>query len=37
MDLHREAIVLNGPIASRGGSVPVFLRKPIFTSDFPEV
>ena len=25
-----------GPIASRWGSVPVFLRKPIITSDFPE-
>ena len=24
-----------GPIASRGGSVPVFLRKPIATLDFP--
>ena len=24
-----------GPIASRGGSVPEFLRKPIATCDFP--
>ena len=24
-----------GPIASQGGSIQVFLRKPIFTCDFP--
>ena len=35
-DLPREAIGTFGdPIASRGGSVPVFLRKPIATCDFP--
>ena len=32
--LHREAIGPRGPIASRGWSVPEFLRKPIATSDF---
>ena len=31
--LHREAIRL-GQIASKEGSVPVFLRKPITTCDF---
>ena len=34
-DLPREAIGPSGPIASRGGSVPIFQRKPLATYDFP--
>ena len=34
-DLAREAIGPEGPIASRGVAVPVFLGKPIATCDFP--
>ena len=34
-NLTGEAIGPWGPIAPRGGSVPVFLRKPIATCDFP--
>ena len=35
MYLHREAIRQRGPIASRGGSVQLFLKKPLATSVFP--
>ena len=33
---HLKQLDPKGPIASRGGSIPVFLRKPTATEDFPE-
>ena len=34
-NLHREAIRPKGPSASLKGFMPIFLRKPICTYDFP--